>query len=481
MDATSKIAKNSAIMMATEIVNKVLALVLTVALARYLGDYGFGRYSFVVTMMMIFQVLSDFGLDGLTIREVAKNPGKTQTYLSNVLVLKLALGIVSFFVLAIAVNLMNKPSDIVYSTYLAGLAVIFYSLANTFASIFNAHERLASRALLLLFGRLAVVAISFAAIFLKKGLMFLVMAILMGEALRAAIGWFICHNKFAKIDFRFDRSLCKKLFLTAIPFGVIGMIALIYFKIDIVMLSLMKDDQAVGWYSAAYALLAALLFIAEAYNLSIFPALSRYASSAKNLLSFGWERSVKYLLIISLPIAVGTTALAERFIVLFYSVSYVNSVIALKILIWTLPWIFINSINMRVLYATDKQREAAVVAFVSMILNVVFNLILIPRYSYIGSSIATLSVEIINVSVYFWIVYKLLRLKVNIMGILPKPLLASAVMGLLIHFLYYLNLALLLSVAIASYFIVLMALRTLDGEDKRILRKIIPLLSRTGS
>jgi len=480
MDVANKVARNSVITIAAESVNKILALILTIAIARYMGDYGFGRYSFVVTMMMIFQILSDFGLDGLTMREVAKNTGKTGLYLNNALFLKLVLGIISFIVLALAINLMNKPLEIVYSAYLAGLAVLFYSLANTFAAIFNAHERLDSRALLLFLSRLTVLVLSFLAITLKSGLVFFIAAILISEILRTIVGWLICEKRFAKVNFKLDLMFCRRLFFAAIPFGVIGMIALIYFKIDIVMLSLMKGDQVVGWYSAAYALLAALLFITEAYNLSIFPALSRYADSAKNLLSFGWERSVKYLLLISLPIAVGTTVLAERFIILFYSRDYEPSIIALRILIWTLPWIFVNSINMRVLYATDKQREAAIIAFISMILNVIFNFVLIPKYSYVGSSFATIAVEVINVLAYFWLVSRLLGMKVNAISILPRPLLASAVMGVVIYYLNFLNLILLILIGTVSYFTVLMMIGTFDGEDKRILRKIVPALSRMG-
>jgi len=59
MDVANKVARNSVITIAAESVNKILALILTIAIARYMGDYGFGRYSFVVTMMMIFQILSD--------------------------------------------------------------------------------------------------------------------------------------------------------------------------------------------------------------------------------------------------------------------------------------------------------------------------------------------------------------------------------------------------------------------------------------
>jgi len=475
VETVSRIAKNSIVMMAADIVNKFFALILMIAIARYLGDFGFGQYSFVITMMILFQVLADFGLDGVTIREVAKNIDKTEYYLKNVLTLKFGLGLINFVALAFIINIMNKPPIVVYSVYIAGLSVIFFSLANTFNSVFNAHERLELKASLSILTRLIVLGLTFSAIVLKKDLIFLMAIVLISEVFRTILGWTICARKFAPIRFNLDLSLCKKLLRISFPFALLGIIALIYFKIDIVMLSLMKGDQVVGWYSAAYALLSALLFITEAYNLAIFPALSRFAISARELLAFSWEKSVKYLLIVSLPISVGVTILAERFITLFYSVSYAPSILALQILIWTLPWIFVNSINMRVLYATDKQRQASVVAFISMALNIFFNFLLIPTYSYIGASLATILVEVINVSIYFWLVFKLLDLKVRISRILPKPLLASLVMGLAIYYLRFFNLAVLIAVGVILYPALLFIFGTFDKDDMRIIQKLVPI------
>lgn len=475
MQTVSRIAKNTIVTMGAEIVNKILALILTIAIARYLGDIGFGQYSFVITMMMLFQVLADFGLDALTIREVAKNLDKTQAYLGNILALKFGLGLVSFILLSIVINLMNKPAAVVYGTYIAGLTVIFFSLANTFNSIFNAHERLDLKALLSILTRAVVFGLTLLAIAYKSSLIVIISVILISEILRTIISWLICGRKFVPIRFSIDFSLCKKFLITSIPFALISIIALIYFKIDIVMLSLMKDDQVVGWYSAAYALLSALLFITDAYNLAIFPALSRYATQAKELLAFSWERSVKYLLVISLPISVGTTILADRFISLFYSSGYAPATSALQILIWTLPWIFVNSINMRVLYATDKQKEATAVAIISMCLNILFNYILIPKYSYIGASLATILVEIINVSIFFWLVSKLLVLKADMGKILPRPLFAALVMGVVIYYLRFLNLAVLIATGAALYSTLLFVLGAFDEDDKRIIRKLVPV------
>lgn len=462
-------------MMLAEGINKILSLVLIIIIARYLGDFKFGQYSFIITMMMLFQVLADFGLDGLTIREVAKNLDKTELYLGNALALKFILGLISFILLSITINLMDKPFVVIYGVYIGGLAIIFYSLANTFNSIFNAHERLELKASLLIVYRLTLLGLSILAIILNKNLVTLISAILISEIIRFTLSWVIYSGQFTPLKIKIDFSLCNKLLGMSLPFAVIGVIALIYFKIDIVMLSLMKGDQVVGWYSAAYNLLAALLFITESYNLAIFPLLSRTADTTKELLAFSWEKSVKYLLIISLPISVGTAILAGRFIRLFYSSEFNPSILALQILIWTLPWIFVNSINVRVLYATDKQRSLTLIVIISAVINIIFNFLLIPRFSYIGASLATLLAEIINVIMCFWLVFNLLGLKLNIRDLLSKPLLASAIMGFVIFYLRQLNLISLIIIGIILYPALLFVLRTFDKDDERIIQKLVPI------
>lgn len=475
MTTVSKIAKNSIVSFLSDVINKILTLFVTIVIARYLGDSGFGRYSFIITMMALFQVLADFGLDGLTIREIAKRPDKADVFIRNVLTLKLILGAINAVILFVVIGVMNKPADVVYGVYVSGLIVIFFCLANTFNSAFNAYERLDLKAGLMVSTRFIVLALTIIAIMLKQGIIVLITIILLSEIIRTVSGWMIYESRFSRIRLGFDPEICKGLLKMALPFALIGLIVLVYFKIDIVMLSLMKDDQVVGWYSAAYMLLSGLFFITDAYNLAIFPPLSRYALSSRDLLAFSWARSVKYLLIISLPIAFGTTILADKIILLVYSTSYYPSVSALQILIWTLPWIFVNSINLRVLYATNKQKEAMVVAVASMLLNVAFNFILIPPLSFIGSSLATLIVEIINVSVYFWLIFKLLGLKVETFKILPKPLIASGAMTAMLLALNTLNIFILMPLGMIIYLGMLIILKTFDTEDINILKKALSL------
>lgn len=473
MGTIKVIAKNSIVSIAGEVFNKLLALFLTIILARYLGDSGFGQYSFVIAAMMLFQIISDFGLDALTVREVAKNTEDAGRYLSNILILKIAISAISCAILIVVINFTQKPAFVVFSVYLAGLALIFYSIANTFSAIFNAFEKLEVKALVTIVSKILLVALTLLAVFLQKGLLGVILAILMSEIFRAALGWLLCNARFVRVRYLYDRALCRNLLRISASFAVISFIALIYFKVDIFMLSFMKGDQVVGWYSAAYGLLSALIFIAEAYNLSVYPVLSRYAISAKDMLGFGWSKSIKYLFIIGAPIAFGTTLLADRLIPLFYSASYANSVIALKILIWTLPWILVNAINVKVLYATNNQNSLIPVIILSTLINIILNLILIPSLSYAGASIATLVAEILNVFACFWIVKKTVSFKFDIRALI-KPLIASFLMGLLVYCFRNINLALLLSLGAIGYFTVLISIGSFDENDKMIIAKLIP-------
>ena len=480
MATIKRIARNSLVTISAEVVNKIFGLFLTVIIARYLGDSGFGAYSFIVTMMMLFQVLADFGLDTLTIRDISKDTSKTGSILSSALVLKLCLSLVNFLLMVLAIAIMHKPPTVVYGIYLAGLSVIFFSLANSFSAAFNAHEKMYIKSFILVISRALTLIMTVLAVVFKKDLITLIGILLISEIFRTCLSAAVYLRYFGRTGLRIDMSLCKKLFLAALPFALISLVALIYFKIDIVMLSLMKNDQVVGWYSAAYALLAALLFISDAYNLSIFPVLSRYAESAKDLLAFAWERSVKYLLIISAPITVGTTVLADKIVILFYKSGYLPSVPALKVLIWTLPWIFVNSINVRVFYATGKQKGLTWIVVFSALLNIVLNLFLIPVFSYMGASAATLASEVVNVCVCFWLISGSSGFRISIVESLAKPVIASIMMGAVVYCLRSLNILPVIIIGTFSYLICLIILGTFDSKDRMIMKEVISPVTSKG-
>lgn len=473
MNLVARIAKNSLIMMFAEVVGKLLSLLLTVVIARYLGQAAFGQYSLVITLLLLFQVLAEFGLDFFTIREIAKDSKKTEFIIRNVLVLKVFLGLASFAFLAVTINLMNKPPVVVHAAYLAGITMLLISVANTFAAAFTAFERLELKALLLIIAKFIVVGLTFVAVVLHKDIIALMTVMLIGEGVRLVLSGYIYLRLIGPLNPKIDFASCRNFFLVSLPFAAISIIALIYFKIDIVMLSLMQGDVAVGWYSAAYGLLSGFLFLAEAYNLAVYPTLSKTAETAPDLFVLCWQRSVKYLLLMSFPIAAAVLIFADRIIMFLYTPDYSPSTTIIRVLILTLPWIFINSINMRVLYAMNRQKQATIVVAISAVLNIILNLFLIPGYSYLGAAAATLICEIVNVVIFFRMIRAQLRPKLGIGEFSARITLVGLLWGAGLFFLRPLNFFVLLPVAICSFAILVFLSKTFDAQDKYFLHRML--------
>ena len=473
MRTVQKIAKNTFVLSFSEIINKLLSLVLYIAIANYLRVAGYGQFSFIMTLLAIFAVLANFGLDKLTIREVAKDKEKTQSYVVLMLRLKILLALIAYAILIICIHLSGKPKIVITGVYLIGLSIIFIGLSNTFMAIFNAHERLEINATLLVVIKLLILGLVFLTIYLKYGLLFILGVYVIGEFIRLLLAGIIYRRNFyvGKIK-QFTPLSYKKTLITAAPFVMVGIASLIYMHIDKVMLSFMKGDESVGWYSAAFTFIFGLMFIPRSYSLSVYPVISRYARDSDKLLNISWQKSVKVLLIVSLPLTAGVILLADRFIHLFYHPEYENSIIALRILMLTIPWIFANSINMYLLYATNRQKQATIIVLISTAVNIVLNLFLIPKFSYIGASWATVLAEVINVCMFFGFIHLTLNLNVKIHRILIKPLLATLTIGAFIYYFKFLNLAFLFFTSSIIYLGLLIILKVFDRQDKELLSRI---------
>jgi len=107
MNTARRVAKNTALLLISQAIGKILHFILVIFVARYLGDVGFGKYSFAISFTMLFSVLVDMGLNILITREIARDKSKAGTYLGNALITKSILALVTFVVIALAINLMH--------------------------------------------------------------------------------------------------------------------------------------------------------------------------------------------------------------------------------------------------------------------------------------------------------------------------------------------------------------------------------------
>lgn len=149
------IAKNTSWLFTAEGISKLLMLFLIVLIARYLGALDYGKFAFAFAAL--FAVIANFGLLTLTIREIAKDKSLASKYMENIAIIKLILSVITFALIALAINLMNYLQDTTYAVYPFGLYVILASFSQIFRSIFKVFEVIKYESLITILNKLITV------------------------------------------------------------------------------------------------------------------------------------------------------------------------------------------------------------------------------------------------------------------------------------------------------------------------------------
>ena len=471
MNPAQRLVKNTSVLMVSQILGYVLAFFYSIYSARYLGVEGFGVLSAALAFAGIFSILTDLGLSNLTVREVARDHKLAGKYLSNAFALKILLSIATFILIAAIGYLSGYPSEKSYVLYFITLSLILNSFGNIFNAIFQAYEKMEYQSVTQILNNVLMFVGIFLAIGYQMNIVAFAFVYFMASAVSLILTILICLWKFILPKIEFDFPFWKAMLKEALPIAVSGIFALIAFRVDMVMLEIIKGSVAVGWYSAAYRLMEALLFFPSMYTLSVYPLLSKFYVDSHESLKISYYKSFKYLTIISLPIVAATTLLAPDIILLIYQSSYSESIIALQILIWALPFIFLSYVLGSTIVSVNKQVEVVKITFITMIINIGLNLVLIPLWGFVGAACVTVITEIVLFLSYFYIVTRHVCF-ISPKKILIRPAIATLVMCVFIA-LVKINLFLEIILATVIYFVVLFLIKGFSQDDINILKRVI--------
>lgn len=407
---SKKVFKNVFVLGISQFISKLLLFVFTVYIARYLKESGFGQYSLVVTIVGFFNIFTDFGLGTIAFREVSKNYTEANKYFNNILFLRICLAVVSFLFLIVTVNLLHYPPTIKLAIYIYGVTLFTTNIIELSTSIFNAFEKMEYIAVLKIF--LSALTLAMGIFVLKSGygLVALVLISVIAGVLTVVLGFLIAKGKMFINISSIDIVFCKKLIRNSFPLMLLGFIGVIYFRIDIVLLSKMKGDADVGLYTVAYKLMDTFMIISNSIVGATFPYLSRYFKTSFENLSKLFRKLSGILFILGILFAVIVFVLSKQIIVSLFGSSFINSASALRILIWTVPLIYINAVLLYTLIAANQQLKITIIIGIVALVNVVLNIIVIPQYSYIGSSFVTVISELLVFCGYYYLVKKNLAL-----------------------------------------------------------------------
>ena len=453
----------------------IMGLVYSMYTARYLGPERYGTIAFALAFTSIFGVVTDLGINTLTIREVARNKNSATTFLGNLLLIKSILVIITVAFIVVAVNLTGHDRIEIDVTYLISISIILSAFNGAFNSLFQAFERIEYVSIGSVLSNISMLLGAGYAISQGFGVIGFACIYIFSSILGLVYTLFVANRLHLTHALQIDREMIWPMMKEALPFGITALSGMIYTYADSIMLSSLKGNEVVGWYNAPYRLMLMMLFIPNVINVVIFPVMSRYFTSSPSFLKLIYTKYLKFMLILSLPLGMGTTLIADKIILFVFGVGFENSIVALKIIIWTIVLTFIGAAFARLLESVNQQRIITKISMVCMVVNVLLNILLIPKFSYIGSSFVTVVTEFLLVGSIIFFSYRLnygIPLSV-IKAYLIRILFSSLVMCIFVLYFKEAHLILLIISAIFVYFFTLYIVRGIDSEDMMLMRQVI--------
>ncbi len=475
MNTVQRIAKNMTVLLLSKIVSMLFGFFYVMYTARYLGPASFGILSFALALTGIFGVITNFGLDPLTVREVARDRSLAGKYLANGIVLKLLFGSLTFLTVFLVMNFLGHSEITKKVVYIITISAIIAGISNMFNDIYQAFEKMEFMSIGQVVQSACSLIFAITAIKFELDVVYFAMIYLAANLIVLSYNFAVTTWKFLRPKVEVDLSFWKRVLKEAIPFALSLAFISIYYWVDSVMLFYMKGDKVVGWYSASYRIVLILIAFSSLYVTTIFPVMSRLFKFSNKYLNYIYRRSIKYMLLIGIPITTGITLLANRIILLLFGSEYFPSIVILQVLVWSFLFASIGGISGYLLNSIDRQMTLTKIVGCGMILNIVLNIILIPSYSYVGASIATNLARFSVIMIEFATLSKIgfgLGDRMLLDGAI-KITISSVIMACFIECFKNMDLILLIILAGLLYFIALYLIKGLDKEDISLLRRVV--------
>ncbi|MBI2627039.1 MAG: flippase [Parcubacteria group bacterium] len=371
-----------------------IGLFVIAVMSRSLGQAGYGNYSTILSYMLIFSVVGDLGLYTLLVREISRNDKEESYIASNFFTLRLiTIAVTAILAILISEFLTPYPRLVKDGLIVGTIFLVFSSLTQVLSGIYQKYLRFYLISFADILSSLVQLAIILFVASKGRDLLPYVWAASIASLVQFSIV-FINVQKLVPISLHISFSFWRKILKDSLPVAVSLVFTVIYFRIDTIMLSLIKTPNEVGIYSIAAKVLEVIIFLPALYMGLVMPVLSKEAVS--NVTNFRriFKKTFDILAAFSVPTVVFLAILSAKIVVIVGGSTFLASYQPLFILAFAVGLIFFGNLVGRAAVALDLQKRSMWIYLGGAILNIILNLLLIPSFSFNGAAFATLMTEL---------------------------------------------------------------------------------------
>jgi len=462
MNIIKKIAKNSSIIILGNIVDTICNIIISVSLARYFGQSGFGKLSFLAIFFFFLASADNQWIRPILVREMSKDEKNCPYIIGNGLIIKGLISLLAIIFFWFTIWTLKAPTEIVTLAFFTSIGLLIASIISSYETIFQIKLKMFYFVNFNLLNKILLLILIYIVAVWKGGLfLFYLLSLLPSIILLLQVKHY--SEKIIRPRFEIDFAIWRKIFKESWPLGLSAFFIFIYHRIDQIIIFHLKGPDKVGLYSVAVRLVESFNIVPIALMASVLPLMSQYYELSKNDFERIYQLSFKYLLIFIIPVASYISIYSDNIVSLFYGKGFLLSGSALRILIWAEVFVFLGVVNNSILIAANKQKIDSIFTGTSAFVNIVLNLVLIPKYGIVGAAIASLvSYSIGPIMGYFIPLTKAYSRCMLYYSM--RPILVSL---LVFSFIYYSRFSFLTSLIIAPliYLLVMYFIKGIDGDD----------------
>lgn len=434
---------------ASQVIVRFITLAFTLVsiklLTRYLGPSGVGNYNTITTYINFFIVIADLGLFAVAVREISKTPERERKLLGNIFLLRLVSALAASAVAIIIVFFTDYSTDIKYGV-LFGTGFLFFNLmSSVYDMALQCRLKMQFSALAEFLSKLISLILLWLIILNHGSFIAVTFTILVSGVVIFLFKWFF-SLQFVRIKPEYDKKIFTWLFHTTWPIGVVFIVNNLFFKLDTLMLFVIKGSYDVGIYSVSYKVLEVTAFIAGYFTSALKPTITKGIQTKDKTLPSVMTKSILVLALIVAPIAASSIVFSREIIEFLSTKEFIVGHVSLILLSLTLPFIYIITLLTEILIANDSRRTMIKISVFILLFNFLTNLVIIPRFAYVGAAATTLASNILLFAITFYATRKIVSYHMNFKELMKIVL----IFALTLVFGYFVK-------ATGIYFLILMA------------------------
>lgn len=393
------------------------------------GEYGV--YYALLNFSYLFNIILDFGINNFNNKTIAQNTFLLKKYFARILPLKLILAgvyIVAVFVVALIGGYKSRAFNMLM--WLCLFQILTYFLTYFRSNISGLLLFKTDSILSILDKSLTIIFCSILiwTSFLKEDFKveYFVYVQVLSIFISCVVALAICLTKTGFIKLVWNKAFMLAILKYGFPFALLSLLMSFYNRIDSVFLERLLDDNgfAAGVYASGFRLVDSANMVSYLFSVILLPFFAKLIKDSKLLpTDFVGEKnknikdiikiSFHLLLVLSMGFVIVSFLYSNELMTLLYNKNIEESAEVYRILCFCFIPVSTTYIFGTLLTANGSMKKLNIVAACGMVMNIVLNIILVPKYQQNGSAVSSLVSQVVTAILQVWIAIRIFNISFN--------------------------------------------------------------------